>query len=164
MINTNIDLIKKQVRDRVKNDIYTLRNKLENIGADVMTDTAERYKHAVYDGQNDIYVGTKPHFIGDVMQLQAHGESLLFIEFGTGITYPDRHPLEHKFGYLRGSYGQHQGSLDEWGFYGRGRNITLNAGGTQKDKDLYITQGNPANPEMYNAVNRFRDKLKDIKL
>lgn len=41
-----------------------------------------------------------------------------FIEFGTGITYPDVHPYASQLGAIRGQYGQGKGSRPNgWTFY-----------------------------------------------
>ncbi len=48
----------------------------------------------------------------------AVGASVLFIEFGAGVTYPDNHPQAAELGMKRGEYGKGHGKQSSWGYYG----------------------------------------------
>ena len=59
---------------------------------------------AAYDGTNDFYVGFEHR--GDAHRaVIATGDTVLFVEFGTGVVYPDNHPEAGKNGMVRGAYG-----------------------------------------------------------
>lgn len=103
---------------------------------------------AVYDG--DMYA--------DVMQTQKEdngvsigikGESVTFIEFGTGTFYPDDHPLMDEFGYERGTFGKGLGANPPWSF--------RNEGGK-----TVTTFGNPANRVVYETGKELREIAGDI--
>lgn len=123
--------------------------------SDIGSKTAKaEFQSAVYDGDNDVVVNVEMR--GSSAFVVAIGKSVLFIEFGTGVTYPDNHPEASQHGMSRGGYGQGKGSRTSWGYYGSpGTNgeVKVNRNG----KEVVITKGNPANMPMYNAV-------KDVKL
>lgn len=115
------------------------------------------FTKAVYDGTNDVSVsveqrGTKARAIVAV------GSSVLFIEFGTGVTYPDNHPEAAGLGMRRGEYGAGHGKQASWGYYGDpGTNgeVRTKANG----KSMVITHGNPANMSMYDTVKQLQQIL-----
>lgn len=91
----------------------------------------------------------------------AVGKAVLFIEFGTGVTYPDNHPEARDRNMKRGEYGQGHGKKRSWGYYGEpGTN------GVLKEKKnggfVVITHGNPANMPMYETVKELQDRLTEI--
>ena len=45
----------------------------------------------------------------------AVGSATLFIEFGTGVKYPDNHPEAAEHGMIRGGYGYRLGRLEKVG-------------------------------------------------
>ena len=88
-------------------------------------------------------------------------EPTLFIEFGTGVTYPDDHPEAEELGMKRGEYGQGHGKQHSWGYYG-----DPGTNGVLKEKKnggfVVITHGNPANMPMYETVKELQDRLTEI--
>ena len=87
--------------------------RLAEIGVSV---ASEGFSAADYDGVNDVTV--RLEFSGDRAAVIAEGESVGFIEFGTGISYPewdssgmDYTPPEH------GTYGQGKGARPKGWFY-----------------------------------------------
>lgn len=55
----------------------------------------------------------------DTVAVVAVGGAVLFIEFGTGVKYPDNHPEAGKNGFTRGGYGYHLGRLKNgWRYTG----------------------------------------------
>lgn len=119
-----------------------------------------KFERAVYDGTNDVSVTVEPRG-NNVQAVVATGKATLFIEFGTGVTYPDNHPEAGKLGMKRGEYGQGHGKQQSWGYYGEpGTN------GLLKEKKnggfVVITHGNPANMPMYETVKELQDRLTDI--
>lgn len=119
-----------------------------------------KFSQAVYDGTNDVSVTVEPRG-NNVRAVVATGGATLFIEFGTGVTYPDDHPEAEELGMKRGEYGQGHGKQHSWGYYGNpGTN------GVLKEKKnggfVVITHGNPANMPMYETVKELQDRLTEI--
>lgn len=114
------------------------------------------FETALYAGTNDVSVSGAPPirlakgaYTGTIT---AVGNSVLFIEFGTGVTYPNDHPemLTAKgLNYGRGEYGKGRGSNTHW--YYRGDMGNLGEPASIGSGDLVFTRGNPANRCMYDA-------------
>ena len=119
-----------------------------------------RFAKAAYDGTNDASVSLETRSEG-VRAVIAVGASVLFIEFGTGVTYPDNHPQAAELGMKRGEYGKGHGKQSSWGYYGDpGTNGVVkmkNDGST-----VVITHGNPANMPMYETVKELEAMLPDL--
>lgn len=121
---------------------------------------AAGFQQAQYDGTNDSAVTVEER--GDkIRAVVATGSAALFIEFGTGITYPDDHPEAAKHGMVRGGYGKGHGSQFTWGYYGDpGTNGQIRKE-TAKGQ-LVLTHGNPANKPMYEAVKELESRLPEL--
>lgn len=119
-----------------------------------------KFSQAVYDGMNDVSVTVEPRG-NNVRAVVATGGATLFIEFGTGVTYPDDHPEAEELGMKRGEYGQGHGKQHSWGYYG-----DPGTNGVLKEKKnggfVVITHGNPANMPMYKTVKELQDRLTEI--
>lgn len=119
-----------------------------------------KFLQAVYDGTNDVSVTVEPRG-NNVRAVVATGGATLFIEFGTGVTYPDDHPEAGELGMKRGEYGQGHGKQHSWGYYG-----DPGTNGVLKEKKnggfVVITHGNPANMPMYETVKELQDRLTEI--
>lgn len=119
-----------------------------------------KFSQAVYDGTNDVSVTVEPRG-NNVRAVVATGGATLFIEFGTGVTYPDDHPEAEELGMKRGEYGQGHGKQHSWGYYG-----DSGTNGVLKEKKnggfVVITHGNPANMPMYETVKELQDRLTEI--
>jgi hypothetical protein len=119
-----------------------------------------KFSQAVYDGTNDVSVTVEPRG-NNVRAVVATGGATLFIEFGTGVTYPDDHPEAGELGMKRGEYGQGHGKQHSWGYYG-----DPGTNGVLKEKKnggfVVITYGNPANMPMYETVKELQDRLTEI--
>ena len=119
-----------------------------------------KFSQAVYDGTNDVSVTVEPRG-NNVRAVVATGRATLFIEFGTGVTYPDDHPEAGELGMKRGEYGQGHGKQHSWGYYG-----DPGTNGVLKEKKnggfVVITHGNPANMPMYDTVKELQDRLTEI--
>ena len=119
-----------------------------------------KFSQAVYDGTNDVSVTVEPRG-NNVRAVVATGGATLFIEFGTGVTYPDNHPEADELGMKRGEYGQGHGKQHSWGYYGDpGTNGVLKA--KKNGGFVVITHGNPANMPMYETVKELQDRLTEI--
>ena len=119
-----------------------------------------RFAKAAYDGTNDASVSMETRSEG-VRAVVAVGASVLFIEFGTGVTYPDSHPQAAELGMKRGEYGKGHGKQSSWGYYGDpGTNGVVKM---KKDgSTVVITHGNPANMPMYETVKELEVMLPDL--
>ena len=119
-----------------------------------------KFSQAVYDGTNDVSVTVEPRG-NNVRAVVATGGATLFIEFGTGVTYPDDHPEAEELGMKRGEYGQGHGKQHSWGYYG-----DPGTNGVLKEKKnggfVVITHGNPAHMPMYETVKELQDRLTEI--
>lgn len=116
-----------------------------------------KFTQAVYDGTNDASVSVENRGMS-LRAVVAIGSSVLFIEFGTGVTYPDNHPEAAKNGFSHGSYGKGFGKQSSWGYYGdAGTNGVVK---TKKNgQEVVITKGNPANMSMYETVKELKARL-----
>lgn len=115
-----------------------------------------KFQKAVYDGTNDVSVSVEKQGENEVAVV-AIGGAVLFIEFGTGVKYPDDHP-EMKF--ARGEYGHKLGRLKKgWRYEGDpGTNGT-----PDEDHPGYThTYGNPANRCMYDTVRELEESFEEI--
>lgn len=137
-----------------------LRELLYRLSQEGYQIAAAGFEKAQYDGVNDSVVSIENRDY-NVRAVVALGSSVLFIEFGTGVTYSDNHPEASKNGMIRGGYGQGKGNQSTWGYYGSpGTN-----GVVQKEIDhetLVTTHGNPANMPMYDAVKQLKEKLPEL--
>lgn len=151
----------------LKDSAQRLIEELTKIGLDV---SRARFKDAHYAGTNDVSV-----FLEDRGEMQiaivAIGTATLFIEFGTGIVYPDDHPEKPAGIAARGTYGQGKGSQKTWGFNGedtgdRGWYATTHVKGekqpVEKLPHVVLTHGNEANMCMYKTKGELRDKIEEI--
>ena len=123
------------------------------------------FASSVYDGTNDFHVTFED--CGELTKaVVATGSTVLFVEFGTGITYPDNHPEAAANGMIRGSYGKGHGNQVTWGYYGDalGTNgvYATNKDGSIKEPHVVLTHGNPANMPMYNAVRLLEQEFESI--
>ncbi len=133
---------------------------LDRLAQEGMEIASVKFERAVYDGTNDVSVDVETRG-SEVRAVVATGKAALFVEFGTGVTYPDNHPQAQELGMRRGEYGKGHGKQTSWGYYGEpGTN------GRLKEKKnggfVVITRGNPANMPMYETVKELQDRLTDI--
>lgn len=141
----------------LKERSQVLLDRLAQAGFEV---ASARFANAAYDGTNDASVSLETRGDG-VRAVVAVGASVLFIEFGTGVTYPDNHPQSAELGMKRGEYGKGHGKQSSWGYYGDpGTNGVVK---TKKDgSTVVITHGNPANMPMYETVKELEAMLPDL--
>ena len=120
-----------------------------------------KFVKAEYDGTNDVSCSVEERGENKVAVV-AVGNSVLFIEFGTGIKYPDTHPEAGKNGMVRGTYGHGLGKLEKgWRYEGEpgshGEVITEG-----KHAGEIHTYGNPANMSMYQTVRELEERFEEI--
>lgn len=141
----------------LKERSQVLLDRLAQAGFEV---ASARFAKAAYDGTNDASVSVEQRGSG-VRAVVVVGASVLFIEFGTGVTYPDNHPQAAELGMKRGEYGQGHGKQSSWGYYGDpGTNGVVKM---KKDgSTVVITHGNPANMPMYETVKELEAMLPEL--
>ena len=143
----------QEYREWLKTGCTLLLERLAQEGYEV---ASAGFSDATYDGTNDVTVSVEDR--GKIKAVVAVGGRVLFIEFGTGITYPDNHPEASDLGMVRGTYGNGHGKQTTWGYYGDpGTNGTV--AGERAKGTLVLTHGNPANMPMYNAVKELELRL-----
>lgn len=117
-----------------------LRQRLATLGATV---ASIQFSRAIYSGTNDVSVRVDD--TGSVAVIYAEGESVAFIEFGSGATYGYGHPQAGEFGVGPGTYPDGKGHWDDpngW-YYSHGQH----------------TFGNPPAMAMYAAVQEMTEQL-----
>lgn len=128
--------------------------------AEIATDEAtNNFASAIYAGTNDVTVNS-PIIDGTSATVSASGSAVNFIEFGTGIFYPDVHPDMGLNGFSRGSYGKGKGSNPKgWAYQGDPGNSPSSY---PIGKGYVRTRGNPANMCMYKAREHVSENAVDI--
>ena len=156
-INTAIKEL-QQYKQWLINKTYELLNALSEEGIRI---ASAKFETAIYDGTNDVTCKIE-HLEDNSVAIVAIGSAVLFIEFGTGIKYPNSHPEYAKYGMVHGQYGHGLGKLENgWRYTGEpgtnGEIIT-----TGKHAGETHTHGNPANMCLYMTVKELEDKFKQI--
>ena len=84
-----------------------LRQRLAMLGASV---ASIRFSTAIYTGTNDVTVRVEDD--GSMATIYAEGESVAFIEFGSGDKYGYGHPKAGELGVGPGTYPEGKGNWD----------------------------------------------------
>ena len=123
-----------------------LVERLASLGATV---ASIRFSRAVYTGPKDVDVTVEE--LPNGYKVKADGESVLFIEFGSGVTYGYGHPEAGEFGMGPGTYPDGKGHWDD----PKGWYLPKSAGGGH-------TFGNPPEMPMYEARKAIEQELPRI--
>lgn len=123
-----------------------LAERLAALGATV---ASIRFSRAVYTGKKDVDVTVEA--LPNGYKVKADGESVLFIEFGSGVTYGYGHPEAGEFGMGPGTYPDGKGHWDD----PKGWYLPKSAGGGH-------TFGNPPAMPMYEARKAIEQELPKI--
>lgn len=123
-----------------------LRLRLAMLGATV---ASIRFSGAIYNGSNDISVRVDDN--GTMATIYAEGESVCFIEFGSGAKYGYGHPDASKFGFGPGTWSTQEGGKGHWDdpkgwWYGKGQH----------------SYGNPPAMAMYTAAKEITENVTRI--
>lgn len=144
-----IEQLEKSVQEHKKwlqNRSKVLLERLAQLGA---TNISLRFSRAVYSGKKDFSVSVKPFKNG--YKVIVDGESVLFIEFGSGITYGSGHPEASEHGMGPGTYPDGKGHWnDPNGWY------------IPKEKGGGHTYGNPPAMAVYQTVKDLERELPNI--
>ena len=124
-----------------------LTGELVNIGFNAMWD---RVGNVVYDGNHDdLHVASETK--GAEGTITFYGEAAAFVEFGTGVFYPDDHPKAAEFGAVRGAYVKGQGSDPPWIYVGPHGSNGIVLAHKKDGREVVASMGNPANCVVYNT-------------
>ena len=171
-MNIHINAFDTQSLDRAIKQLQDYQKGLEEKAQTVaqrLADIGMRYaqvifENAPYDGIKDNAITVDKTEKG--YSVKASGQTVLFIEFGAGVTYPDDHPQAAEFGMVHGTYGKGNGAKPTWGFYGEepGTNgrFATNADGSLREPHVVLTHGNPAVMPMYNAEQEIKSNIERI--
>ena len=155
-ITTNADKVARQIRAYTNQLSSKYSKALERI-ATIGGGTARfKFTQAFYAGKNDVEIEVK-RISNTHYQVIASGKTVLFIEFGTGITNPE---LVEPSGltYKHGTYGKGKGANPNgWVYVGE----QGNAGKPLAD-GVYKTKGNPPARAMYDASKDMRAEITRI--
>lgn len=128
-------------RKSVQEKVNELCRRLAEMGA---TSVSIGYARAIYSGKKDISVSVEK--ISDGYSIVAEGESVMFVEFGTGVTYGNGHPQAGELGMGPGTYPDGKGHWDDPDGWWIPRE---NGGGH--------TYGNPPSMTMYRTARELQD-------
>lgn len=119
-----------------------LRMRLAQLGATV---ASIQFSRAIYNGSKDVTV--RVDATGSVAVIYAEGESVAFIEFGSGIKYGYGHPQAGEHGVGPGTYpGKGHWDNPKGWWYGHGKH----------------SYGNPPAMAMYDAVQTMTEEITRI--
>lgn len=120
------------------------------------------FDNAVYAGINDVKcMVTNIKSSGDEFSacITANGESVIFIEFGSGLAFANAYQFE--YGFAPGQYGLGQGLNPKgWLYAGPpGDNPPFGTEPSYKKEGFTHTYGNPANAAMAEAIHELERKI-----
>ena len=128
------------------------RTLLVEMAREGMSNATIRFRNAVHDGGNDVSVEWEDRG-ENLVAVVARGHTVLFIEFGSGVRYPDSHP---EIGVdpsktLHGTWSESDLGKGHWNnpkgwYYAHGRK----------------SYGNPANECMYQAKRNLINSFEKI--
>lgn len=133
----------RQYKQWIEQKEKELRLRLAQLGATV---ASIQFSRAIYNGTNDVTVRVDD--TGSVAVIYAEGESVAFIEFGSGAKYGYGHPQAGEFGVGPGTYPDGKGHWDDpkgW-WYGHGQH----------------SYGNPPAMAMWGAVEAITEQVTKI--
>jgi len=119
-----------------------------------------RFASADTSGTFDVRM-IKPYWEGNTMVLEARGENVAFIEFGTGITY-ERYPDQSVYTDLsmadRGQYGLGKASKGTWIYVGNPGTLGEVIHTKKDGRSVVRTKGNPPARAMFLAEVNLADQ------
>lgn len=161
LTSAGIDQAIRELEDYKKWLVTKTKEFLKALGEAGVEIANAKFKDATYAGTNDVSCHIEERGDGKVAVV-AIGNAVLFIEFGTGVRYPDNHPEAGKHGMVRGEYGYKLGRLEKgWRYTGDPGNAgeVITKG---KHAGEVHTYGNPANMSMYQTVRELEEKFEEI--
>ncbi len=156
-ITTNADRVARQIRaysGQLQSKYSKALERIAELGGGI---ARVKFANALYAGDNDVTVDVK-RVSATKYQVIASGKTVLFIEFGTGVAYPE---LVEPNGltYIHGTYGKLKGLNPKgWVYVGETGNLGHAVGG----KGAVHTTGNPPARAMYDASKDMRAEITRI--
>lgn len=146
----SIDRAIKEINDFKKWLVEKTSLFLEELAREGAEIAGLKFATAAYDGTRDVSVTWEKRDDKRVA-IVAVGSSALFIEFGSGITYPDSHPEGASTGMVHGSWSEGPEGKGHWDdpngwYYAHGLK----------------SMGNPAGMCMYETVRELESKVEEI--
>lgn len=138
----------REYADWVRTKEIELRTRLAEIGMNV---ASIQFSGATYQGKNDVTVRVDD--TGSVAVIYAEGESVAFIEFGSGAKYGYGHPLAGELGVGPGTYSMSE-ELGGKGHWDDPKGWWFEHG--------QHTYGNPPAMAMYKAVKEITENVTRI--
>lgn len=135
---------------------------LELIGERGKEYAETEYLAAVYTGDEQ---PTVTYTVTDnAVEIKADGQDVLFIEFGTGITYPESHPDPIAASFPHGEYGYKLGRNPRgWRYPAENGDGGSGLAWPDPKHEGYLrTMGSPANASLYNARTMVEDGFMDL--
>lgn len=148
----------KEYQMSLERKVKQLAERLATMGA---TKVSIGFSHAIYDGPEDHEITVEQTEADPITyQVRISGSTVLFIEFGTGVTYQEQaHPQNSKFGMGPGTYPLGVGHWnDPRGWWFR----YPNSGGSARRGNYKHTYGNPANAVVYNTGKDLRGEIERV--
>lgn len=141
----------EEYQKRLTDKTNELIHRLAEIGVEV---ARAGFEAAPYDGIKEFSVTFEDRDTNTVAVI-ATGRTVLFLEFGAGVYYPDSHPYAN--GMVHGTYGKGKGANPYWFYTGQ----PGTAGGelAYGHINTTITHGNPASMAMYEAHKRVKEDI-----
>lgn len=148
-INFNVDITGDalqrlaQYSSNMRSKMNEICSKLAKIGA---VKASLGFSRSIYDGRKDFSVSVEP--LGNGYVIKADGDSVLFLEFGAGVTYGYGHPQASEFGMGPGTYNP---TSNNW----------KNPHGWWMPSGQH-TYGNPPNMPMYNTAKDLEKEVQRV--
>ena len=166
-ITTNADKVARQIRAYTNQLSSKYSKALERI-ATIGGGTARvKFTQAFYAGKNDVEVEVK-RVSATKYQVIASGETVLFIEFGTGVSNPE-YVAPSGLTYKHGTYGKGKGAdpngwvyVGEQGNAGKPLKYFKTEENQKGEKGVFKTYGNPPARAMYDASKDMRAEITRI--
>lgn len=162
LTSAGIDQAIRELEDYKKWLVTKTKEFLKALGEAGVEIANAKFKDATYAGTNDVSCHIEERGDGKVAVV-AIGNAVLFIEFGTGVKYPNSHPEAGKHGMVHGEYGYKLGRLkDGWRYTGDPGNAGQVIPAGEPHAGEVHTYGNPANMSMYNSIRELEEKFEEI--
>lgn len=145
----------EQLKKRLQGMEDSISARLAEIGA---VRASLYFQIVEYDGVNDVTVDVEKTENG--YRVTANGESVAFIEFGTGIMKGDSYPAPRSNydGVVPiGTYGKHRGSHESWVYRG-----SPGSNGEVLKNGAILTHGNRANACMFQTAMDLKTEIARI--
>lgn len=147
------DTVIKRLEGINEKKFETILDRVTDVG---VQEASLVFSSAMYDGINDVVVSKEMQ--EDSADIIASGNSVAFIEFGSGVHYQEEYPNKPSGVAPIGTYGMGNGSRDWWIFRDNGGTGTP----FEKIDGFIITHGNPPAKAMISASKEMKKRVGKI--